>query len=98
MSWQPTRAELTQPVQKGKKVTYVERDESDKDPKVSPPIRVLDVERKVQELVGGSEWAKLTGCGGIRVGEVASGTRDIRTHVLRASQTGWWIEGRVFDI
>ena len=62
--------------------THIERDECDKDPNVSPPIRILDVERKVQELIRIPEGAKLAIRGGVWVGKVTSGTRDVRVHVL----------------
>ena len=65
-----------------REVTHVKQNESDKDPDVSPPIRVLDVERKVQELVRSPERAELTSGGGIRVGEVTPGTGNILIHVL----------------
>lgn len=40
--------------------THIERDERDNDSNVSPPIRVLDVERKIQVLVRGPERTEFT--------------------------------------
>ena len=54
----------------------------DEDPNVSPPIRKLDVERKVQVLVGVPGQIKLAGRGGVGVGKVTSCTRHVRAHVL----------------
>jgi len=79
-------------------VTYIERDKRDEDPNVSPPVRVLDVEREVQELVGGPERAELTSRGGVWVGEITSGVGHVRIHVLRTGQTSRWIDDRVFNV
>jgi hypothetical protein len=68
--------------QGNRQVTYVKQNESNKDPNVSPPIRVPDVERKVQELVRGLERAELTSGGGIRVSEVASCPGNVWIHIL----------------
>ena len=56
--------------QENGEVRHVKQNESDKDPNISPPIRVLDAERKVQGLVCGLECAELTSGGEIWVGEV----------------------------
>ena len=77
--------------------TYIEHDERNEDSDVSPPVRVLDVERKVQEFVCRPERAELTSRGGIGVGEIPSGARDVRAHVLRAGQARGWVDRRVFD-
>ena len=65
-------------------VTYVENDERDEDPNISPPVRVCDVEREVQELIRGPERAEPAIRGGVWISEVPSGTSDVWIHVLRA--------------
>ena len=80
-----------------REVTYIERNERDEDPDVSPPVRILDIEREIQELVRGPERAELASRGGIWVSEIASGTRHVWVHVLRAGQTSRWVDSRVFD-
>jgi len=79
-------------------VTYIERDKRDEDTNVSPPVRVLDVEREVQEIVCGPERAELASRGSVRVGEIASGASHVWIHVLRAGHTRVWVDGRVFDV
>lgn len=78
-------------------VAHIEDDEGDEDPNVSPPMGVLDVERKVQELVRRPERTESTIGGGIWVGQIASGARDVWIHVLRTGETARWDYGRIFD-
>jgi hypothetical protein len=77
--------------------TYIEHDERDENPDIPPPVRVLDVKRKVQELVRGPERAELTSRGRIGVGEVPSGAGNVGIHVLRAGLAAGRVDGRVFD-
>ena len=79
-------------------ITYVERNKRDKDPNISPPIRILDVERQFQELVRGPKRAEPTGRGGVWIREITSSARHVWVHVLRASQTSRWVDGRVFNL
>lgn len=62
--------------------TYIEHDKRNKDPNVSPPIRVLDIERKLQELVRVPERAEPASRGGVWVSEVTSSVRHVWAHVL----------------
>ena len=79
-------------------VTYVESNERNEDPNISPPVGILDVEREVQELVRGPERAEPAIRGSVWIGKVPSGTSDVWIHVLRARHTSRWRDGRIFDV
>ena len=76
-------------------VTDIERDE---DPNVSPPVRVLDVERELQELVRGPEQAEQVRRCRVGVCEIAIGVGHVWTHVLRTSHSNRWVDVRIFNI
>ena len=79
-------------------VTYVENNEPDEDPDISPPMRVPDVEREVQEFIRAPERAEPAIRAGVWICEVPSGTSNVWIHVLRACQTSRWTNGRVFNV
>lgn len=56
--------------------THVKEDVGNEDTKVTPVVRVLDVEVVQQELIGGPERTESTVTGSIWVGQVSSGAVD----------------------
>ena len=79
-------------------ITYIKYDKRDKDTNVPPPVRIFDVERKVQELVRVPERAELASRGGVGVGEVATSASHIWAHVLLAGRPSGWVDGCILNI
>ena len=65
-----------------KGVTYIENYERNEDPNISPPVRILDVEGEVQELIHIPERAEPAIRGGVWVSDVPSGASNVRIYVL----------------
>jgi hypothetical protein len=78
--------------------SYIEDDKRDKDPKIPPVMRILDIEVVVEIFIRRAIATKLAlrDRGGVR--DVSSVGGDVRSEVLGTCLTGRWINMTVLDI
>ena len=77
---------------------YIESDKNDKDPKVPPALRILDIEIVAEIFVRRAVATKLALGGRSWVRDVSSFGGDVRPEVCGARLAGWRINETELDI